>query len=66
MAYEPTDRELADYIAGRLGRVDDRAIEPEFIAELIAEARDIWVLLFQIDHDPNGIDLDDPRFANPS
>lgn len=64
MAYEPTDRELEEYIAQRLGHIDDHDVDPQFIAEVIAESRDLWVLLFQVDHDPDSIDLNDPRFTN--
>ena len=68
MAYEPTDRELAEYIARRLGSLGERIVEPEFIAEVMANTatRDLWLLLYQVDNDPEGIDPDDPRFAAPS
>ena len=66
MAYDPTDGELTEYIARRLGHIGGRAIEPHFIAEVIAENRDLWVMLFRIDHDLDALDLDELRFANPS
>jgi hypothetical protein len=65
VAHEPTDPELAEYIARRLVALGQTA-EPEFVAELIAHNRDIWVLLFRVDYDLDGLDLDNPPFAKPS
>jgi hypothetical protein len=53
------------YIAGRLAPTwPDYAAGPDFIAELIVDHRDLWVMLFRVDHDLDALKLDDPRFAN--
>jgi hypothetical protein len=31
---------------------------------LIVDHRDLWVMLFRVDHDLDALKLDDPRFAN--
>jgi hypothetical protein len=62
---DPTDRELADYIARRLVEMK-QAAEPEFVAELIAVHREVWVALFLIDNYIEAVDLDAPPFANPA
>lgn len=61
MPYEPSDAELAAYISKRLAHLGDHASEPDFIADLIAHYRRYWTMLFQIDHDPDGIELDSFR-----
>ena len=64
MPREPTDSELGAYIAGRLAPTwPEYAVQPDFLAELIAHNRDVWVMLYQVDHDLDAL-LDDPRFAN--
>lgn len=64
MPGEPTDSELGAYIAGRLAPTwPEYAVEPDFLAEVIADHRDVWVMLFRVDHDLDALELDDPRFA---
>ena len=66
MPHDLTDGELAGYIKRRLADMGDWAEEPGFIAESIAHYRDLWAMLFSVDHDLDSVDPDDPRFANPS
>lgn len=41
MAHEPTDAELAEF--------RDWSAEPDFIADAIANHRDLWTMLFSVD-----------------
>ena len=65
MPHAPIDSELAAYIAPRLAHMGNYAAEPGFIAQLIEQHRDLWVMLFRVDHDLDALELDGPRSANP-
>jgi hypothetical protein len=63
LAADPTDGELAAYVARRLG---DYPADSDFVTEVIADNRDLWAMLYRIDHDLESLRLDELHDSDPS
>ena len=60
---EPSETELARWVQARLGQMGGSFLDPEVLADTLAEHRDLWLSLYEIDREFGTESADK---ANPS